>query len=109
MVEAATTSCLILIMTLTIKTNNQARDLFYWNELPESVQSEFNYIDEDEKDYARFFNYLGNWYYFGDILHATPDIQRLEWDGYSSDSVWSGIVVRVINHNEQVICGRYYS
>lgn len=47
---------------VTIKSNGHARELQYYAQLPEDVQAQFDYVEEDDQYTTRFFEYRGSWY-----------------------------------------------
>lgn len=100
---------------MNIKTNNHPRPVLYWHELTERERAEFDYLDsQDAQDSAQFFRYRGAAYDLGEFQHIgrniAPHPQRPEWerfDGYRSDSFFSGLLVRFIDGAESVIVARY--
>ena len=102
---------------LKIITNYQPRDVLYWYELTEAEQKDFDYLDtETRQSDATFFRYRGNVYDLGEFErtpHNEPARQELnklsKWDGYHSDSYFSGIVVKYVEEFERVIVGTYIS
>lgn len=98
----------------TIKTNHQQRPILYWYELTEKEQAEFDYLDNEEvQEWATFVRYKGNVYHMQDVMA----INRREclplgfhkWDGYVSDSFFSGVLFKYSQDHESIICGFYYS
>ena len=91
--------------TMTIKTNNVPRDVLSWYELTDAERAEFDYLDSDTaQSDASFFRYRGNIYDLGEFM-----ISPLKgWDGYHSDSYFSGILVRYVEDCERVIVATYY-
>jgi ABC-type transport system substrate-binding protein len=99
-------------MSLTIKSNSIPRDILNHWELTDKEKQEFDYIDfKDENCSATFFRYKGNVYDIGEFMRIErhPDSEFMKWDGYSSDSYFSGIVIKYVNDNEQIIVGSYFS
>jgi len=98
-------------MSLTIITNNVPRFTVDAYELTPAERRDFDYLDWDAIDRgesgATFFRYRGNLYDLSEILAAPGSLAP--WEGYASDSYFSGIVVRFTNDSEEVIVGRYYS
>lgn len=99
---------------MKIVTNNQPRHLIYGFELSESEKQEFDYLDDIGS--ASFFRYKGNLYDLGEFMridaNIAPHPQREDWEnwqGYASDSYFSGVLVRYDSDNESVIVGSYYS
>lgn len=98
-------------MTHTIKTNNVPRNIISGFELTEKQQKEFDYLEWDQDDgkwiYATFFKYKGELYDLSEFM-VTPE-SLTGWDCYQSDTHFSGLVVKYVNDNEQVIVGQYFS
>ena len=94
---------------IKVITNNVAREIIYWHELSEKERAEFDYCDE----FSQFFRYKGELYHLGEFMavdhwrECLPDAFR-GWDGYQSDSFFSGVLVRYRNNYESVIVGRYF-
>lgn len=93
---------------IAITTNNVPRDLVDAWELPPKERAEFDYLPWDSidagSDSATFLRYRGRLYDLGEFMRsdAFPS-----WDGYASDSYFSGIVVRLVDDGERCIVGRY--
>jgi hypothetical protein len=63
---------------------------------------------------ASFFRYRGELYDLGEFMstRGMPEFSPLvKWDGYSSDSYFSGTLVRYVDqdHDMRVVVGRFYS
>lgn len=88
-----------------IITNNHPRDISDAWSLTAEERAEFDYLDwpaiEEGRDSASFFRYRGQLYDLGSFTLNAPQ----GWDGSMADSFFSGIVVRLVNDNEQVIVG----
>lgn len=100
-------------MTTTIKTNNQPRNLLYWNELTVKEQKDFDYlkVNEEAQANANFIRYHRRVYDVSEFMrieHTNKDL-FVKWDGYISDSYFSGVLIRYVNDNEQVIVGTFIS
>jgi hypothetical protein len=102
-----------------IITNHVPRDIVEAHELPATLRkSEFDYLAWDKieqgEDSASFIRYKGEWYDLGDFQPASHG-EWFDpfpgWDGYISDTFFSGILVKYVPDTdfEQVIMGRYYS
>ncbi len=65
---------------------------------------------EDEFDETEFFQYRGVWYSVSDFIRvvAAPHEHLYGWDGYSSDSYFSGVVIKYC-YDGTVIVGTYFS
>jgi hypothetical protein len=100
-------------MALTVKTNNVPRNLIYGYELSEKERKEFDYISAEDLSTHEFFRYKGNLYDPSDFMRVDPGTEGncglKGWDGYESDSYFSGIVIKYRNDFEQVIVGFYCS
>jgi len=91
---------------LTIKTNGQARPIVSRFEVPASIlASEFGWTDPD--DSGSFFQYRGVWYSLEDFTRAPESLAG--WDGCHGDSFSSGVVIRLSDDGESVVCGTYLS
>jgi len=106
---------------LVIKTNNVPREIIDGTELPVSERLLFPYIDWQAIDAgetgASFFRYKGEVYDLAEIQYLDPTYNMGKkfpnWQGYQSDSFFSGILVRYFDNNghwleDAVIVGRYY-
>ena len=95
---------------LKIITNNVPRDLIYGFELSEDERKDFDYYTEEQLATAQFFRYKGEVYGPGEFM-ANDSIVAFnkKWDGYQSDTFFSGILIRWCNDYESVVVGRYMS
>jgi hypothetical protein len=96
-------------MSFKIKTNNVPRDLVYGYELSEKERKDFDYIDAEHFDGHSFMRYKGELYDLSDFMRTTKGMGLLDWDGYASDSHFSGIVIKYVDNFERVIVGTYIS
>lgn len=102
---------------LTIITNNRPRDLLCLADIPKHIAiDEFGYIDSGEFYTPRIVAYRGAFYDVNEFTRTPnnePARQELNdlsaWDGYQSNSYFSGVVLRYVDNFERVIVGRYYS
>lgn len=99
--------------TLTITTNSVPRDVLDGFELTAAEREEFDYIDwaaiEDGRDSASFFRYKGEVYDLGDCETSTAAANPFPgWDGYYSQTFFSGVLFRYCDDFERVIVARYY-
>lgn len=104
---------------MKIKTNNRPRDLLSLWELTEKERSEFDYVDEEDGA-ERFVRYRGNVYDINEYMRVTPpgstryhptECQEPAfqgWQGYQSDSFFSGTLVRYVDDCERVVMATYY-
>ena len=100
---------------LTIVTNNVPRDVIDAWELTAEEREEFDYLDwpaiERGEDSASFFRYKGDLYDLGEFMRwdGVPFSPLAAWDGYQSDSFFSGTLVRYCADFERVVVARFYS
>ena len=101
--------------TLKIKTNNRPRDLqtIFDYSIPQQVKirKQFDYCTEEELAELALFDYKGTIYNLNDFMRMEGDnpLKEQGWEGYSSDSYFSGVCLRFTEDNEQVIVGTYLS
>lgn len=57
--------------------------------------------------WARFFNYKNAWFDTCEFMRTPSALNA--WDGYQSDTFFSGTLVRYVDDFERVIVGRYFS
>ena len=101
---------------MKIKTNNHWRQFSYRNEVPGSVLADqfdwTNEAHEEHGDYSDgFFQYRGYWYHLSDFMRWTCPQEGFEqyWDGYSSDSFFSGVFIKISDDGEEYQIGTYTS
>ena len=96
---------------MKIVTNHKFRNLLYGYELTENEKKEFDYIESDNLDSHSFFRYKGHCYDPDEFMKITNnnDIEFLKYDGYSSDSYFSGILIKYSEDMESIKIARYYS
>lgn len=99
---------------MQIITNNKPRHIIYGFELSDKEKEQFDYLDNIDE--CSFFRYKGEIYNLGEFMRIdkviAPHPQRPGWEnwqGYSSDSYFSGVLVRYTSDNESVIVGCYFS
>ena len=91
---------------MQIITNNQPRQLIYGYELTDKEKSNFDYLDDI--DNHNFVKYKGFIYDVSEFM-STYNMESLkDWDGYSSDSYFSGVLINIID-SDYVLMARYYS
>jgi len=104
-------------MPVTIKSDKKWKNILSGYELPEKVWKDFDYMTYEEFRDGSFARYRGQYY---DI----SEFQRIPrtggeshesykafkpWDGYKSDSYFSGIVIKLSSDGERYKIGMYYS
>lgn len=99
-------------MAIEITTDNKWKKFKYGYEVPRSVlDAEYSHLSEDEA-FDQFFQYRGRWYHISDFMVIGPRYPsefRKWWDGYLSDSAFSGIVIRVSKDGEDYKVGTFIS
>lgn len=90
---------------MKIITNNQPRLLLYGYELTDKEKQDFDYLEDI--DSHSFLKYKGTIYDAGEFMRVDNDYLK-GWDGYSSDSYFSGVLIKYID-SDHVIVARYYS
>ena len=89
---------------MRIISNFQERELLSHFEVPPSVlDREFDYLSPEDRESALFFKYKG-YYYSLDQIMRTSDKMLTDkgWNGYHSDSYFSGILVSVNDNKVKV-------
>lgn len=96
-------------MNMKIITNNVPRDLIYGFELTAAEREEMDYYSDEEIVGLDFFRYKGQLYDLSEFSRVSEyqDDPFSDWQGYQSNSYFSGIVVRYTDDIEQIIVGRY--
>lgn len=95
---------------VTIKTDNKWKYFKYGYELPRKARKEFDYVDDEEFDSMSFIKYRNWWYSLNDFMRVSSGRTEFRgWDGYHSDSYFSGIVIKVSGDSESYKIGTYYS
>jgi len=109
---------------MNIKTNNKPYELKSWSDLSDKARAEFDYITvgSDDAYTSRFVQYKGVWYdtnEFQGFNHIQGEPWFKGWDGYQSDTYFSGVVLRWYRERwrgelqkpdfERVVMGTYFS
>lgn len=90
---------------IKIMTNNKPRQLIYGYELTDKQKQDFDYIEDiDSHDFVKYKN---NIYDLSEFMRVENNDSLKDWHGYSSDSYFSGTLVKYID-NDSVIMGWYY-
>ena len=87
---------------MKIYTNHHERQFAYSNEVPEDVlDSQFDYQDRDELHAGRgFFKYRGYWYHLDGFVSCPKGMFEGKWNGYTSDSFFSGVLIAISDDGE---------
>ena len=97
---------------MLVKCNNIPRPILYGFELSEKERADFDYCEDIESE--QFIKYKGQLYHLGDIMRINYGRECLpeefkKFDGYVSDSFFSGVLFRFADDCESVICATYIS
>lgn len=99
---------------MQIRTNHQSRPVLHGFELTDTEKQNFDYLEN--VDNSQFFRFKGQVYDLGEFMRITPPIaphaRRKNWEnwhGYSSDSAFSGVLVKYVDDCERVIVAQYFS
>ena len=94
---------------MNIKTDHKWKNFLYGYELTEKEKSEFDYLTTEQIDFGSFIRYKGRVYDTGEFMRVSDQMGGLlGWHGYSSDSFFSGVVIKVSDDGEQYMIGAYY-
>ena len=94
---------------MEIKTNNQWREFITWHDLTEKEQQEFDYMDTEEQENSTFLRYR-KWVYSLDcFMRTNKESWSYGWDGYSSDSFFSGVLIKLSDDGSMYKIATYYS
>lgn len=104
---------------IEIRSNYHARPLIYGFELTAKEKKDFDYLED--VDESIFFRYKNQLYDIGEIIRIDENTPFPDfWHGYSSDSFFSGILVRLCDNtdadrlslscaSDYIIVGQYFS
>lgn len=99
-------------MAVTIKTDHKWKAVLSGFELPKKWRKEFSYLTNDQYSDVRFAYYNKYYYDVQEFMvlqgHAGQPKEFKGWDGYQSDSYFSGIVIKISSDGEKYKIGRYY-
>ena len=108
---------MLLVNVMNIITNNQPRDLMHLCDFStadqEKIREQYDWMNPEDIEYNYgFFKYRGQFFHLTDFIRTPSEsISELQhWEGYSTDSYFSGTVVRFVENDcDRVVVGRYYS
>jgi hypothetical protein len=99
---------------MPITTNHVPRLVIDAYQLTAKEREQFDYLDwpaiDDGRSSAEFFRYRGQLYDLGEFTttFALPVSSPFHgWDGYMTDSFFSGLVVKYVDGYEHVIVGMW--
>ena len=101
---------------MQIITNNIPRPVLHCFELPKRYWKEVDFNPEDSEDDRSFVVYKDNAISLGDFMttrpgpwsHGLPETFH-GWDGYASDSFFSGTLIKLVEDGEMAILATYLS
>lgn len=97
-------------MAMTIKSDKKWRNLLYEDELPKKQRKEFDYLNDEEFATRNFAKYRGNYYDVNEFMRVPDNGSAFaKWDGYMSDTYFSGVLITLSSDGEQYKIGRFYS
>lgn len=92
-------------MAIRIRSDNKWKQFKYRHEVPASVLArQFAHLDEDDDG---FILYRGHWYHTSDFMRIPPGSDFKGWDGYASDSYFSGVLIKLARDGEEYMIGTY--
>ena len=91
---------------LKIRTNGHYREVLDWSQLTAKEQEEYAYLEEDGGSFFRYKNWT---YFLGDFMRIGNDTPFKGWDGYHSDSFFSGVLVKYSTCGDAVKAATYFS
>lgn len=89
---------------MQIRTTKVERETFNKCELSEEEQKEFDWDAMGEHVY---FRYNGNVYCDAEFEVVLDLFDKKDWDGYSAQTFFSGVLVKFSSDMERVIVGDY--
>ena len=98
-------------MDLKIITDNKWKNFKYGNEVDSRKDyADYDHLSEDEK-YDRWIIYRKSLYHLSDFLriNSNSPFNSKKWEGYLSDSFFSGILIKVSQDGEQYKIALYMS
>ena len=93
---------------MQIKTNNRSYPILYWSDLSLKEKKEFDYLKDPEENGYMFFRYKKQVYSIESFLACTHE-EFKGWNGYHSDSFFSGILIKFNDDEVSLKVAIYYS
>ena len=95
-------------MPVTVITDRKWKQFKYRSDVPAKVLADrFDWLDDEIED--GFFCYRGYWHHTSEFMSVTGMVDLAGWHGYSSDSYFSGVLIKLSRDGEEYMVGRYYS
>jgi hypothetical protein len=102
-------------MDIEIITDHKWKDFKYAHEVPLSVIEDYDYLSENE-NFDGWIHYRKRWYHTSDFIDCTNIIyspnnpfKKFGYDGYLSDSFFSGVLIKLSECREQYQIATYIS
>ena len=90
---------------MTITTNNQPRELLYFSDFSEkdqeTIRHQYDWMKEDLEANYGFFKYKKRIYHLQDFMRGGAE----GWDGSKAESWSCGVLIKLSEDCEHVICG----
>ena len=93
---------------MKIITDHKWRDIVLGQDLTKKQRKEFDYITDEDFDYSGFVKYRGVIYDIGEFMF-TDWADWHDYDGYMSDSFFSGVLIKLSEDGEQCKIATYLS
>ncbi len=94
---------------MKIITDHKMKQFKYGYEVPKRVLvDQFSHLDDAETQ-DRFLCYRKRWYHTSDFLRIDNNSPLIGWDGYLSDSFFSGVVIKCSRDCEGYRVGTFIS
>ena len=91
----------------TKKISGQPQQIKYDYEVPKKVLDDYDWLDEDDKAIG-WIKHRKRWYHLSDFMRADKDSPMFpKWDGYHSDSFFSGVLVKFTDDGDGVYIRTY--
>ncbi len=90
-------------MTITIKTNGKKYPLLSFYDLPKKQKDWFDWANDSEL----FFKYKNHYYALSEFMKCEHE-QFKNWNGYKSESFFSGVLFKFTDDTDYIIVASYY-
>jgi len=98
-------------MDLTIRTDHKWKEFDYGiaERMTEKQRKEFDYMKEEDFHSATFIRYKDWIYELGDFERIPNGMFPRPWNGYLSETFFSGILIEISDDRERYRIGMYFS
>lgn len=96
---------------MKIITNNKKRNLLHGFELPAKIYDKirYDYMVKEDFDNSLFFIYQNEIYSLSEFQKSDNIPELKKWQGYITDTYFSGICIKIDIDDFPVIIGRFYN